>query len=77
MVVQIEWGEPQPAEWAGPRETLTARLPVDLAREVRERARVEGISVSMLIHRLVMAGMGHRTPASGAAHADLMSTLFD
>jgi DNA-binding MarR family transcriptional regulator len=72
-----DWGDPRPAEWLGPREPLSARLPPDLVREIRERSRVEGISVSATVQRLLEAGLERRSVASGAAHADLVSTLFD
>jgi hypothetical protein len=72
-----DWGDPRPAEWLGPREPLGVRLPPDLIREIRERSRTEGTSVSVMVQRLLETGLGHRPVASGAAHADLVSTLFD
>ena len=71
-----DWGEPRPADWMGPGETLSARLPPDLVREVRERSRSQGVSVSVMVHRLLEAGLD--VPVrTGAAHADLVTTLFD
>ena len=73
----VEWGGPRPADWTGPRETLSTRLPPDMVRQVRECARAQGVSVSAMVHRLLEASLeGGQMPA-GAAHADLVTTLFD
>jgi len=73
----VEWGGPRPADWAGPQETLSTRLPPDMVRRVRECARAQGISVSAMVHRLLEASLeGGPVPVS-AAHADLVTTLFD
>lgn len=73
----VDWGDPRPAEWTGPRETLSARLPVDMVRALREQAHAEGLSVSALLHRLLDGAVNHRYVPDGAARADLVSTLFD
>jgi hypothetical protein len=73
----VDWGEPRPAEWMGESETLSARVPIDVVRAVRARARSEGVSVSVMVHRLLNTAMNHRHVSHGPAHADLVSTLFD
>lgn len=73
----VEWGGPRPADWAGPRETLTTRLPPDMVRHVRECARAQGVSVSAMVHRLLEASLDGGPVPVGAAHADLVTTLFD
>lgn len=72
-----EWGEPRAAEWVGPRETLTTRLPAHLAQTVREHARVQGESVSVVMARLLETALGRPRSPQGAAQADLVTTLFD
>jgi hypothetical protein len=48
-----------------------------MVRRVRECARAQGISVSAMVHRLLEASLeGGPVPVS-AAHADLVTTLFD
>jgi len=71
------WGDPRPASWQGPRERLNTRLPPDLIREIRERSRSQGVSVSEFVQRLVEAGLEGRKVSASPAHADLVSTLFD
>jgi hypothetical protein len=73
----VDWGEPRPAEWVGPRETLTARLPASIAEAVRDRARNQGVSVSVMVTRLLESALDRRPAAPNAAHADLITTLFD
>ena len=73
----VDWGDPRPPEWGGPREPLSTRLPPDLVREVRVRAREQGISVSVLVERMLEAGLQGRIPVSGPAPGDLVTTLFD
>jgi hypothetical protein len=73
----VDWGDPRPAEWPGPRETLTACLPAHLARTVRDRARSEGESVSVVMARLLENALEVPRSRRGAAHADLVTTLFD
>jgi hypothetical protein len=53
----IDWGAPRPAEWAGPRERLVALLPADVAGTLRERARAEGLALSVYIGRLLAASV--------------------
>ena len=71
------WGDPRPANWQGPREHLSTRLPPDLIREIRERSRNQGISVSDYVQRLLEAGLAGKRVSSGPAHLDIVSTLFD
>ena len=73
----VDWGEPRPAEWVGPRETMTARLPASVAEAVRDRARTQGVSVSVMMTRLLESALDGRPVAPGAAQADLVTTLFD
>ncbi|MCB2222822.1 MAG: hypothetical protein KQH83_01505 [Actinobacteria bacterium] len=73
----VEWGDPRPAEWHGPRECLSVRLPPELVREVRERARVQGVSLNVAAQRLLERGLGRRHATTGASPADLVTTLFD
>ncbi|MBU1226335.1 MAG: BrnA antitoxin family protein [Actinobacteria bacterium] len=77
MRARIEWGDPRPPEWRGPCEPLSARLPPDLVRQVRVRARAQGVSVSQMVQRLLEAGLQNRPTATGPAHSDLVTTLFD
>ena len=79
MVLQarVEWGDPRPADWAGPQETLSTRLPPDMVREVRARARAQGVSVSVMVHLLLEVSLDGRPVPMGPAHADLVTTLFD
>jgi hypothetical protein len=74
----IDWGSPRPAaEWVAARERLVARVPVEVARALRERARVEGVSLSVLVGRLLSASldmpcehrMGTREPWPAAVDA--------
>lgn len=53
----MDWGVPRPAEWLGPRETLSARVPVELVMMLRSLARSEGISLNALVHRLLLQGV--------------------
>jgi hypothetical protein len=49
----IDWGTPRAPEWAGPRERLVALVPAEVAWALRERARVEGLALSVLVGRLL------------------------
>jgi hypothetical protein len=53
----IDWGAPRPAEWPGPRETLNARVPVELVQALRRAARTEGVSLNTLVHRLLVKAL--------------------
>ena len=53
----FDWGEPIPAEWSGAREAFHCRLPADLIRRLREQARRDGVTVSVLAARLLEAGL--------------------
>ncbi len=54
----IDWGSPRPAaEWVAARERLVARVPLEVARALRERARAEGVSLSVLVGRLLAAAI--------------------
>lgn len=54
----INWGAPRAPEWAGPRERLVALVPAEVAWALRERAREEGMALSVLVGRLLAAGLG-------------------
>ena len=70
MYELADWGQPVAPDWTEPRERLDARLPVHLVRVLRSRARAEGVSMSVLVHRLIIEAMdlpettGHGEPAS-------------
>jgi hypothetical protein len=74
---RIDWGDPRPAEWRGPVEPLKIRIPPVLVQELRDRARSQGIGVSQMVQRLLEAGLEGGLVTVGAAHADLVTTLFD
>jgi hypothetical protein len=50
---------------------------VSQARAVRDQARSEGVSVSVLVHRLLDCVLNHDHVPAGAGRVDLVSTLFD
>ncbi|MDX1691837.1 MAG: hypothetical protein R3290_12540 [Acidimicrobiia bacterium] len=56
----IDWGVPKPADWPGPRERITARIPVDLAEALRARARREGVSFNTFLQRVFEEEIGVR-----------------
>lgn len=66
MYELADWGQPMAAEWQQPMERFDARLPSSLIRVLRRRARAEGVSVSVLVHRLLTEAMGVRV-----AHRDI------
>ena len=74
---RIDWGDPRPAEWRGPAEPLSVRLPPVLIQELRDRARSQGISVSQMVQRFIEAGLEGVLVTAGAAHSDLVTNLFD
>ncbi len=48
-----DWGRPvAPRDW-GSRERLTAQLPQSLVRVLRSRARAQGVSLNILVDRLL------------------------
>ncbi|HUG75776.1 MAG TPA: hypothetical protein VMM81_08960 [Acidimicrobiia bacterium] len=47
------WGNPAPPDWVERKERIEARLPADLVRQLRARARSEGIAVTDLLERIV------------------------
>jgi hypothetical protein len=53
----VDWGAPRPAEWAGPRERLVALVPADVAGILRDRARAEGMALSVYMGRLLAAAL--------------------
>ena len=59
MQTVFDWGSPRPAEWAGPKERIVARVPVHLANDLRHRAAAEGIPVSTLVNRLLTEAFEH------------------
>lgn len=74
---RIDWGDPRPAEWQGPVEPLSIRIPPVIVQEIRDRARSQGVSVSQMVHRLIEVGLEGGLVTAGAAHSDLVNTLFD
>ena len=73
----VDWGTPlRPTEWSTAGERIIARLPLDLAAALRSRARFDGVSVGVLVRRLVESGLSqHQT--LGAPRPDLTVNLFD
>jgi len=67
----MDWGAPRPAEWLGPRETLSTRVPVELVMTLRSLARSEGISLNALVHRLLLQAV----EAERAARVDHLADL--
>jgi len=67
MYELADWGRPLAPDWTEPRERLDARLPVHLVRVLRSRARAEGVSMSVLVHRLLTEAMGFETTVGAAA----------
>jgi len=73
----IDWGAPRAPEWAGPRERLVALVPAEVAWALRERAREEGLALSVLVGRLLAgaleipyeAHIGSREPWPAAVDA--------
>jgi hypothetical protein len=69
MYELADWGRPLAPDWTEPRERLDARLPVHLVRVLRSRARAEGVSMSVLVHRLITEAMGlDGTVGAAAGH---------
>ncbi|MDP2622748.1 MAG: hypothetical protein Q8Q29_02990 [Actinomycetota bacterium] len=58
MYELADWGQPVAPDWEHPRERLDARLPADLIRVLRRMARADGVSVSVLVHRLLSDAIG-------------------
>ncbi len=61
MYELADWGRPAPPEGSEPRERLDIRLPANLVRVLRSRARSENVSLSLLVERFARAAM-HLTP---------------
>ncbi len=53
----LDWGMPRPAEWLEPRERLVALVPADVAEALRQRARDEGLALSVLVGRLLAGAL--------------------
>lgn len=67
------WGRPvDPPEW-GPRERLTAQLPQALVRVLRSRARAQGISVNLLVDRLLHQALALPSAEAARAGADFVN----
>jgi hypothetical protein len=71
VVARTDWGVPRPAEWLGPRETLSTRVPVELVMTLRSLARSEGVSLNSLVHRLLTEAV----EAERAVHIDRFADL--
>jgi len=53
----IDWGSPRPAGWHEPRERLVALVPAEVAGALRQRARDEGLALSVLVGRLLAGAL--------------------
>jgi len=53
----IDWGSPRPAGWREPRERLVALVPAEVAGALRQRAREEGLALSVLVGRLLAGAL--------------------
>ncbi|MBP1632127.1 MAG: hypothetical protein H6Q11_415 [Acidobacteria bacterium] len=53
----IDWGMPRPAGWREPRERLVALVPAEVAEALRQRARDEGLALSVLVGRLLAGAL--------------------
>jgi hypothetical protein len=53
----IDWGAPRPAGWYEPRERLVALVPAEVAGALRQRARAEGLALSVLVGRLLAGAL--------------------
>lgn len=71
VMARMDWGAPRPAEWLGPRETLSARIPVELVARLRSLARSEGVSLNSLVYRLLTEAV----EAERAAQVDYLGDL--
>jgi hypothetical protein len=54
----VDWGTPRPIEWSGPRERLVALVPAEVAWALRDRARTDGLALSVLVGRLLAGALG-------------------
>ncbi len=79
MQTAFDWGAPRPAEWAGPKERIVTRIPVHLADDLRRRAAMEGISLSMLVNRLLTSSVDAQEDVvvSAAAWPSAVDSLID
>lgn len=53
----LDWGVPRPAGWREPRERLVALVPAEVAGALRQRARDEGLALSVLVGRLLAGAL--------------------
>ena len=53
MYELVDWGQPAPSDWMAPSERFETRLPVELVRLLRRRARIEGVSLRELVQRIL------------------------
>jgi len=74
MYELADWGQPVAPDWEHPRERLDARLPANLIRVLRSMARAEGVSVSVLVHRLLSDAIGRNETAD---HVEPVGSPFD
>lgn len=75
MYELADWGQPVPPDWDHPRERLETRLPANLVRVLRSRARAEGVSMSVLVHRLLSEAMG--LSGGPGRHVEYAGSAFD
>jgi hypothetical protein len=52
-----DWGAPRPAGWYEPRERLVALVPAEVAGALRQRARADGLALSVLVGRLLAGAL--------------------
>ena len=53
----LDWGIPRPIGWREPRERLVALVPAEVAGALRQRARDEGLALSVLVGRLLAGAL--------------------
>lgn len=67
MQAAFDWGAPRPADWGGPRERIVTTVPLHVANDLRRRAADQGISVSMLVNRMLADAFEHDDVVVSAA----------
>lgn len=61
MYELADWGRPAPPEWVQRRELIQARLPDDLVRQLRARARAEGMPLTAYLEQILTEAVDPRT----------------